>query len=546
MKNKWLTILLSVGMSLGAVTAQANIDLKSWKSYGNLAEQGAICASFASLMESQSVLNPDMGRLWQERRKFSGAVIGKAVMLEFDKDIASEDIETFIAEYRDWVLAALMTSPESQPDNPVQNSLELGQEKVASLIKTQCALLFKQGDAQIRKKFPELAYLIASEPRAVADNPNAQNKAEIATLAGPRKTTPPVQDTPFSASTKSAKAVSSAPDKIDDAPAKLAKTDTKPKISAPENSDGNSAKTSDTETQQPANDAPVTLALGGGVSFSVTMPRSSASGETPKSAETSDSAPVQAPAQTQAQTSKSPESRQASIVNSLPVAPPERPSFKVARPAPVSSAQNEQTAQVAQAGPQKTDPAAPTRPASKTPASDIPANDMVASDTQASDMPASDMVAGDMPVSDMPAKQKPTSAANTPPTAPPVLTLAQQQATPLILPVSLILPALPDNETKIAKIYASFGDFTDIAQAEQRKALLESRFAKLFSAYQLQITAHDLPTIVGQSDSTDTQRAAPAYRLQTKATLAITRAQEICTLLWPHDVGCIVKAHYNS
>ncbi|MGB1395459.1 MAG: hypothetical protein ACPG7D_05500 [Candidatus Puniceispirillaceae bacterium] len=522
MKNIWLTILLSVGMSLGAVTAQANIDLKSWKSYGNLAEQGAICASFASLMESQSVLNPDMGRLWQERRKFSGAVIGKAVMMEFDKDIASEDIETFIAEYRDWVLAALMTSPESQPDNQVQNSLKLGQEKVASLIKTQCALLFKQGDAQIRKKFPELAYLIASEPRAVADNPNAQNKAEIATLAGPRKTTPPAQDGPFSASTNPVKAVSSAPDKIDDAPAKLAKTETKPKISAPENSDGNSAKTSDTETQQPANDAPVTLALGGGVSFSVTMPRSSASAETPKSAETSDSAPVQAPAQaqtqaqTQAQAPKSPESRQASIVNSLPVAPPERPSFKVARPAPVSSAQNEQTAQVAQAGSQKTVPAAPTRP-------------------------ASDMVA-----SDMPTKQKPVPAANTPPTAPPVLTLAQQQATPLILPVSLILPALPDNETKIAKIYASFGDFTDIAQAEQRKALLESRFAKLFSAYQLQITAHDLPTIVGQSDSTDTQRAAPAYRLQTKATLAITRAQEICTLLWPHDVGCIVKAHYNS
>ena len=512
-------------MSLGAVTAQANIDLKSWKSYGNLAEQGAICASFASLMESQSVLNPDMGRLWQERRKFSGAVIGKAVKLEFDKDIASEDIETFIAEYRDWVLAALMTLPESQPKNQVQNSLELGQEKVASLIKTQCALLFKQGDTQIRKKFPDLAYLIASEPRAVADNPNAQNKAKTATLAGPRKTTPPVQEAPFSASTNPAKAVSSASDKIDAAPVKLAKTETKPKISAPENSDGNSAKTSDTETQQPANDAPVTLALGGGVSFSVTMPRSSVSAETPKSSETSDSAPAQVPAQTQLQiqasapkSSKNTKSRQASKVNSLPVAPPERPSFEVARPAPVSSAQKEQTAQ---AGPQKTVPAAPTQPASKTPASDMVAIDMLT-------------------------KQKPAPADNTPPPAPPVLTLAQQQATPLILPVSLILPALPDNETKMAKIYASFGDFTDIAQAEQRKALLESRFAKLFSAYQLQITAHDLPTIVGQSDSTDTKRAAPAYRLQTKATLAITRAQEICTLLWPHDVGCIVKAHYNS
>lgn len=99
---------------------------------------------------------------------------------------------------------------------------------------------------------------------------------------------------------------------------------------------------------------------------------------------------------------------------------------------------------------------------------------------------------------------------------------------------------------KIAKIYASFGDFTDISQAEQRKALLERRFTKLFSAYQLQITAHDLPKIEGQGDSTDGQIGAPAYRLQTKAALAITRAQEICTLLWPHNVGCIVKAHYNS
>ena len=40
----------------------------------------------------ESVLNPDMGRLWQERRKFSGAVIHKAVMLEFNKEIAGEDI----------------------------------------------------------------------------------------------------------------------------------------------------------------------------------------------------------------------------------------------------------------------------------------------------------------------------------------------------------------------------------------------------------------------------------------------------------------------
>ena len=157
-------MVLVAGMSLCGASARANIDLKTWKNYANLAEQGAICASFSTLMEAQSLLNPDMGRLWQERRKFSGAVIQKAVMLEFNKEIAAEDIEAFIAGYRDWVLAALMSS-DGQPSERPQNNLALGQEKIANLIKTQCAMLFKQGDEQIRQKFPELAYLIAPKAR---------------------------------------------------------------------------------------------------------------------------------------------------------------------------------------------------------------------------------------------------------------------------------------------------------------------------------------------------------------------------------------------
>ena len=133
MKNIWLTMVMVAGMSLCGVSARANIDLKTWKNYANLAEQGAICASFSTLMEAQSLLNPDMGRLWQERRKFSGAVIQKAVVLEFNKEIAAEDIEAFIAGYRDWVLAALMSS-DGQPSERPQNSLALGQEKIANLI----------------------------------------------------------------------------------------------------------------------------------------------------------------------------------------------------------------------------------------------------------------------------------------------------------------------------------------------------------------------------------------------------------------------------
>ena len=163
--------VLVAGMSLCGASARANIDLKTWKNYANMAEQGAICASFSTLMEAQSLLNPDMGRLWQERRKFSGAVIHKAVMLEFNKKIAAENIETFIAGYRDWVLAALMSS-DGQPSERPRNSLALGQEKIANLVKTNCAMLFKQGDEQIRQKFPELAYLIAPKPSTVQTGTN--------------------------------------------------------------------------------------------------------------------------------------------------------------------------------------------------------------------------------------------------------------------------------------------------------------------------------------------------------------------------------------
>ena len=121
----------------------------------------------------------------------------------------------------------------------------------------------------------------------------------------------------------------------------------------------------------------------------------------------------------------------------------------------------------------------------------------------------------------------------------PELSLAQQQATPLILPVSLALPVLPEGENQRAKIYVSFGDYLDIATAEKQKTRLEKRFNKLFAAYQLRITAHDLP-------DQDKPATAPAYRLQTDSLATVALAQEICTLLWPHNISCIVKARYSS
>jgi len=449
MKNKWLMMVLAVGMSLYSVSARANIDLKTWKNYANLAEQGAICASFSTLMEAQSVLNPYMGRLWQERRKFSGAVIHKAVMLEFNKEIAGEDIEAFIAGYRDWVLAALM-SPDAPPSERPKNSLALGQEKIANLIKTQCAMLFKQGDEQIRQKFPELAYLIA--PKARPELPKTEPGQMAAEAPKP-------------------------------APA-IKKAD------APQPSPGPKSDTQDNTPPDASENKTITLALGGGISFSANMPRASAK-----------PAKNNAPA---------------------PVAPPKRPAI----------AKNTET----------------IAPAKSSLAKSSTAKSSLAKSSLAKPAPAP--APAPVPAA-KPASQQPSLAEIKPKAAPgqkplpraPELSLAQKGASQLILPVRLALPVLPEGDNNSAEIYASFGDFIDIAAAEKQKTRLEKRFARLFAAYRLRITAHDLPE---QDIQPDKLAKAPAYRLQTDSLASAVLAQEICTLLWPHKISCIVKARYNS
>ena len=461
MKNKWLVMFLVAGMSLWGASARANIDLKTWKNYANLAEQGAICASFSTLMEAQSVLNPDMGRLWQERRKFSGAVIHKAVMLEFNKKIAAEDIEAFIVGYRDWVLAALMSS-DGQPSERPQNSLALGQEKIANLIKTQCAMLFKQGDEQIRQKFPELAYLIApkASPVQLGTNPA-------------RQTAPKEQ---------ASQIVANAPK-----PAPVTK-----KADAPQPSRRPQSNTQDDTEPDLSENKTITLALGGGISFSANMPR--------VSAKPAKNAPA-------------------------PVAPPKRPTNpKITETiAPIKSS------------PAKSSPAK-SSPANSSPALSTPAKPAREKPTPApAAKPATQLSMAETKPKAVP-PQKPVPRA-------PELSLAQQQATPLILPVSLALPVLPEGENQRAEIYVSFGDYLDIAAAEKQKNRLEKRFARLFAAYQLRITAHDLPD---QDIQPNKPATAPAYRLQTDSLAKATLAQEICTLLWPHNISCIVKVRYSS
>ena len=64
-------ILAGLCLTLVTNTAQSTVRLESWQSYGGMAEQGAICAAFSQLMELQTLVNPRLGKLWQERQNYA-------------------------------------------------------------------------------------------------------------------------------------------------------------------------------------------------------------------------------------------------------------------------------------------------------------------------------------------------------------------------------------------------------------------------------------------------------------------------------------------
>ena len=57
--------------------AQAELQLETWKVYGQMAEQSAICANFSKLMESQSILNPDLGLYGRKGENLQELLSGK-------------------------------------------------------------------------------------------------------------------------------------------------------------------------------------------------------------------------------------------------------------------------------------------------------------------------------------------------------------------------------------------------------------------------------------------------------------------------------------
>ena len=150
-------------LSVGTISdARSELQIESWENYGYLAEQGAICASFSGLMASQSVLNPDIGKLWQERRKYAGAVIRKATEFELKRTPDDDEITLLINHYSDWVVDSLMSKDldglslqEAKGSKAI-----IGQQKMQKLIDSYCRTMFAQGDRQILASNADLAYLL--------------------------------------------------------------------------------------------------------------------------------------------------------------------------------------------------------------------------------------------------------------------------------------------------------------------------------------------------------------------------------------------------
>lgn len=131
--------------------ASAEIDLGAWNSYATMAEQGAVCGAFADIMAMQSLVDEKLGRLWAERRNYSGSIIRRAASLEGLADINDDEIDILLNRYSMWLLNNLANPANSEILSP--DARDAAREMVADV----CATLYTQADKAIVRKHPSLA-----------------------------------------------------------------------------------------------------------------------------------------------------------------------------------------------------------------------------------------------------------------------------------------------------------------------------------------------------------------------------------------------------
>ena len=130
--------------------ALAEIDLGSWRTHAAMAEQGAVCGAFADLMAMQMLVDEKVGRLWTERRAYSGSVILRAAELEGQADVDSEAVDELLNRYAMWLLNNLANTANAEILDPV------ARDAASDMIGDVCAGLYAQADRAILKQHPSL------------------------------------------------------------------------------------------------------------------------------------------------------------------------------------------------------------------------------------------------------------------------------------------------------------------------------------------------------------------------------------------------------
>ena len=142
--------------------AVAEIDLGDWNTYATMAEQGAVCGAFADIMAMQSLVDEKLGRLWTERRNYSGSVIRRAASLEGLPDISDDDIDILLNRYSMWLLNNLASPANAEILSP--DARDAARNMVADV----CATLYTQADKAIIQKHPTLASCSAATSNSLS------------------------------------------------------------------------------------------------------------------------------------------------------------------------------------------------------------------------------------------------------------------------------------------------------------------------------------------------------------------------------------------
>jgi len=130
--------------------------LDSWQSHGGMAEQGAICAAFSRLMQLQTLVDPRLRKLWQERQRHARSLISTAADLEGIGELTSLEINHLVERYAAWLMINLTeTEHISLTDGNAH-------EAATKMIGDVCTQIYQRADQSIIKAHPELASCVVA------------------------------------------------------------------------------------------------------------------------------------------------------------------------------------------------------------------------------------------------------------------------------------------------------------------------------------------------------------------------------------------------